>query len=220
MPMLGLSFIKKKREQFKANKLRKKLSSNIEKQIQFSLPYFLLLVLSTIISTLGLIADNPPVVIGSMLISPLIWSVFGLSLGLVTLDLKIFGQALKSFITAFLIVILVSAVVSKISGISVLTSQIKMRLAPNLVDLLIGLVAGAAGIVALYYPKASSPLYMTGISIALSLLPSLAVVGIGLSNFDWQVAFLSLILFLTNVIGVVIASSFVLLLLKFQTIKT
>lgn len=211
---------KKQKEKFEARRLRKDLTTDVEKQIQFSLPYFLLLVFSTVVSTLGLLAGSAPVVIGSMLISPLIWSIFGISLGLVTRSTRFLMQALKSFFVGMVVVLLVSIIATRLIGFTEITGEIYARLNLSLIDVLVGLAAGTVGIIALYYPKASSPLYLTGVSIALSLLPSLATVGIGISHFHWQIALSAILLFGANVLATILASSAVLFLLKFHHFKT
>lgn len=151
------------------HQLRQNLVANIEKQIQFSLPYFLLLILSAVIATVGLVANNCPVVIGSMLLSPLIWSVYGLSLGLVTTNFTVLIQAVKSFLVSITMVLLISLLVTSLIG--------------------------------------------------LSLLPSLAVVGISSSQLNWQLALKSAGLFSINIISIIIASSLVLFLLRFGSNK-
>ena len=56
---------------------------HIEEEVKFSLQYFVLLFLSVVIGTLGLIINNSVIIIGAMLISPLLWPIIGIALSTV-----------------------------------------------------------------------------------------------------------------------------------------
>ena len=56
--------------------------------------YFLLVILSCIIATLGLITDSVAVIIGAMLVAPLMSPIIGLSLASVAGEQRIFRKAL------------------------------------------------------------------------------------------------------------------------------
>ena len=79
------------------------------------------------------------------------------------------------------------------------------RTSPNLLDLGIALAAGAAGAYGQVRRHASDVL--TGVAVAVALVPPLAVVGITLQLTEWQLALGATLLFLANVVGIVIAAS-------------
>jgi uncharacterized membrane protein len=79
------------------------------------------------------------------------------------------------------------------------------RTSPNLLDLGIALAAGAAGAYGQVRRHAAEAL--TGVAVAVALVPPLAVVGITLQLTEWQLALGASLLFLANIVGIVIAAS-------------
>ncbi len=75
------------------------------------------------------------------------------------------------------------------------------------------MIAGLAGSFALVKPQLSETL--PGIAISVALIPPIAVVGIGLARFNWEIISGSLLLFLVNAIGVVFASMMTFSLMNF-----
>jgi len=79
------------------------------------------------------------------------------------------------------------------------------RTSPNLLDLGIALAAGAAG--AYGQVRCHAADVLTGVAVAVALVPPLAVVGVTLQLTEWQLAVGATLLFLANVVGIVIAAS-------------
>jgi hypothetical protein len=86
-----------------------------------------------------------------------------------------------------------------------LPAELMARTSPNLLDLGIALAAGAAGAYGQVRRHAADAL--TGVAVAVALVPPLAVVGITLQLTEWQLAVGAGLLFLANVVGIVIAAS-------------
>jgi hypothetical protein len=86
-----------------------------------------------------------------------------------------------------------------------LPAELIARTSPNLLDLGIALAAGAAGAYGQVRRHAADVL--TGVAVAVALVPPLAVVGITLQLTEWQLAVGAALLFLANVVGIVIAAS-------------
>jgi uncharacterized hydrophobic protein (TIGR00271 family) len=89
-------------------------------------------------------------------------------------------------------------------------SQITSRVSPGLMALVTALASGAAGAyITLREEIADS---MGGVAIAISLVPPLCVVGIGLSQGNWGAAGGAMLLFLTNFLAILLAGGLVFLL--------
>lgn len=192
-----------------------------EKQVYFlgesrlsSMSRFIMLMsFSATIATGGILADSTAVVVGAMLIAPLITPLMGVALGLVdgrpdrlrqSAVMAGAGIAVSIFIGWFLPFM-------GDFGLSVETnSQITARVSPTLLDLIIALAAGAAGAYALSNAKAGAS--MSGVAIAIALVPPLCVVGACLHQGDWSGAFGSWIGFSTNLVGIIGAGGIVFLL--------
>ena len=87
----------------------------VRKLMQSSTPdfdFFYFVALSVLMATLGLLADNTSIVIGSMLIAPLLYPILGLSLGLVMSNPSVFSRSVFTITKSFLIAIGVAVVVT------------------------------------------------------------------------------------------------------------
>ncbi len=51
--------------------------------------FFLMILLSVLMATFGLLLNSPAVVIGSMLVAPILFPIMGLSMGIVMVDSKL-----------------------------------------------------------------------------------------------------------------------------------
>ncbi len=169
--------------------------------------YASLMAFATAIAALGIQTDSTAVVIGAMLVAPLMTPIMATSLSLVlglprraarSLGL-VGGGVLIAVAFSFFIARYVPEVVELGAN-----SQIAARTAPTLLDLLIALAAGFAGGYAVCRPDVSDSL--PGVAIAVALVPPLAVVGITLAAGEFGLASGAFLLFLTNLVGIIIAS--------------
>ena len=176
--------------------------------------FWVLLILSVIIATLGVLADSTAVVIGAMLVAPLMTPIMGASAGIVN---GWTGRMTRSFATVaggVLVAIAVAWIVAAWTPQLVplaTNTQITSRISPTLIDLMIAIAAGAAGAYAIVDKRVSSSI--TGVAIAVALVPPLAVVGILLhaSNFDDALG--AFLLFLTNLVSIILVAGIVFLLM-------
>ena len=168
--------------------------------------FFVLLLLSAIIATYGVISDSVATVIGAMIVAPLMTPIMAVSLSVVSGDYRnimrsVFIVALGTVSTvgtAYVLAAILKGTV-QIAG----NSQITARTSPRLIDLIIALASGAAGAFATSREDVSDAL--PGVAIAVSLVPPLSVVGICLSSGAFRQALGALLLFLTNFLAIVIA---------------
>ena len=141
--------------------------------------FLLMLGLSTAIATFGLIANSAPAIIGAMIIAPLMTPIMGLSYGVVRLS---WPQIVRSAITVALgvaVVLAISFISARFIEIKVAGSEMLGRAFPSLLDLGVAMAAGAAGAYSLSRESIRSS--VAGVAISVSLVPPLAVAGIGLA---------------------------------------
>jgi uncharacterized hydrophobic protein (TIGR00271 family) len=93
-------------------------------------------------------------------------------------------------------------------------SQILSRVSPTTVDLMIAFAAGAAGAFAISRPDVADSL--PGVAIAVALVPPLTVIGITLEAGEWEFALGATLLFLTNLVGVILAAGITFVLVGFS----
>ena len=155
------------------------IAEDMQSSASPKLSFFVLLGLSTTIATFGLIANSAPAIIGAMIIAPLMNPIMGLSYGFIQLD---WGQILRSVTTlvlGVLVVIAISFVSTRVIEIKVTGSEMLSRAFPSLLDLGVAMASGAAGAFALSRESIRSSI--AGVAISVSLVPPLAVAGIGLA---------------------------------------
>ncbi len=170
------------------------------------LRFFVLLLLSAIIATYGVVSDSVATVIGAMIVAPLMTPIMAVSLSIVSGDhhnivrslLIVAAGTAATVGFAFLLALVVNESV-QVAG----NSQITARVSPRLIDLIIALASGAAGAFATGREDVSDAL--PGVAIAVSLVPPLAVVGICLAERAYGDALGAFVLFLTNFLAIVIA---------------
>jgi len=155
-----------------------------------------LLMCSIMIASLGLDLNSPAVIIGAMLISPLMSPILGVGLGIAVNDKEGVFISLQHFTVAILIALFTSTLYFLITPFGELTPEIEARTAPTLMDGLVAVFGGVAGIISVSRKDKSSAI--PGVAIATALMPPLCVTGYGLANTNWQVALNSFYLFFLN----------------------
>ena len=144
-----------------------------------SLGFFILLISSAVIASLGLISNSTAVVIGAMIVAPLMDPILSLAFGLAVSDGKLIRRSAVTIGFGVLAVIGTAALISLGLGISHVQSEITGRTSPNLIDLGIAIAAAVAGSFSMTRKQLSNSI--AGVAIAVALVPPLCVSGIGLT---------------------------------------
>lgn len=195
---------------------------SLDKSVRDVRDYALMVILSCIIATFGLVLNSAAVIIGAMLIAPLMSAILLFAMGLVQGDLKMLGHALVTLLLGVGIAVVMSIVLgvlvsaSGLNFLEELPNEILSRTRPTLFDLAIALAGGSAGAYAFAQPHLSATL--PGVAIATALMPPLCVVGIGLSQQRGDVSVGATLLFLANLVAIVFASCLVFTLVGFGPI--
>lgn len=178
--------------------------------------YYVLLSLSVIIATLGLLSDSSATIIGAMIVAPLMGPILGIAFSMVLANRRLLRRSSLALVTGVLLAIAIAALISRMIGIETLTPEISARVRPTLIDLGVALAAGGAGAFALSRRAISDAL--PGVAIAVALVPPLSVVGIGIATVSQQVTFGALLLFLTNLLGIIFSGGLVFLCQRYGSI--
>lgn len=200
---------------FLENRSETQRDEAVENLISESTPrndYFMMIFLAVSMATFGLITDNASVVIGSMLIAPLLSPILELGMGLVMTRPKLILRSsftvAKSVLIAVPTATLITVLFSRMAGLDHgLNAEILARLRPDAISGMIALVSGIAASYSLLKPHLNASL--PGVAVSASLVPPLAVTGIGAARLDWTVVSKSFALFLINAVLIVLASSVV-----------
>ena len=178
--------------------------------------FIAMLSLASAIATLGLMQNSPAVVIGSMLLAPMMTPMIGAGLALAQANWSLARLCAKSIALGFLLTLAVSYVVGEVAPArETLSPEVLSRGSPNVLDLMIALFAAIAATIAMARPGIAGA--VAGVAIATALVPPICAIGISLSLEKFQNALGALILFSTNLVAIVIASSFTFSLLGIVT---
>lgn len=198
---------------------QKKLLAKVTHNTHFSFSYIVLLISSSIVSTLGLLLDSPAVVIGGMIISPLMWPLMKISVGISYGKQKYVQQAMILLLSSIAVSLLSALFITVVSPLKFVNSEILARTNPTLIDIFVAVASGAVAALGMAQTRISDSL--AGVAVATSLMPPLCVSGIGLALLNIGIFAGGFLLFLTNVISIIFISIFTFLFLglKAQTNK-
>jgi uncharacterized hydrophobic protein (TIGR00271 family) len=180
-----------------------------------------LLGLSVVIATAGILGDSTATVIGAMIVAPLMTPIMATAAALVTGQVPRAVQSIALVLVGMAVVIGLSFVIAWFyrGAISFETnSQIVARTSPRVLDLIAALASGAAGAFCMSREDVSDSL--PGVAIAISLVPPLCVVGVSLANGEGASATGALLLFVTNALAILLAGGGILLLLGLSGAST
>ena len=192
----------------------------VEKLLEHSSPskdFFLMVVLSVLMATFGLLIDSSTVIIGSMLIAPILYPILSFAIGITMADFSLSSKAAITLTKAASLSVIIALFVTLLFSPSMgnQTKEILERTKPSLISIAVGVTAGLAAAFAMTKPKLNETL--PGIAISVALIPPLAVVGIGLANLDITMASNALLLFLINAAGIIFSASIIFSLMNFYS---
>jgi uncharacterized hydrophobic protein (TIGR00271 family) len=187
-----------------ASAARADLFAGLSSESAFGLNYVVLTLASCAIATLGLLENSVAVIIGAMIVAPLMPVIQALAFSALDGIARTFWRSLITLVVGMVLAIVLSASIARVVDLSSFGSEILARGRPNLLDLGIALAAGTVGAFARMRPSVASA--VAGTAIAVALMPPLCVVGIGAASADWDLSRGALLLFLTNLLGITLAS--------------
>jgi uncharacterized hydrophobic protein (TIGR00271 family) len=174
-------------------------------ETQLNWTFAILLILSTVLATLGLFINSASVIIGAMLLAPLMQPIVGLSMGVLRRDTGLLISGTRSIVVGVGLVLVSAMGIAWMTPIHELGSEMAARLSPTILDLIVAIASGVAAAYAKNNPKISGSL--VGVAIAVALVPPLSVAGIGLGWGDVAMFANAMLLFVTNLVGIVFAAA-------------
>ncbi|MGQ4647994.1 DUF389 domain-containing protein [Lyngbya aestuarii] len=180
-----------------------RLRESLLQDSQLTINYLVLIISSCLIATFGLLINSAAVIIGAMIIAPLMLPLRGFSFAALEGDRILLRSSFLSIFIGTLLGIACSWLVGTVIGLPEFGEQVLARTQPNLIDLLIAVVAGGISGYAKIRPSIGDAL--PGTAIAVALMPPLCVVGLTLSQGELNSSWGAFLLYLTNLIGINLA---------------
>jgi uncharacterized hydrophobic protein (TIGR00271 family) len=172
-----------------------------------------ILICSIFIASIGLNISSTAVIIGAMLISPLMGPILGVGLAVGTNDFKTLIKSLKNYGIMVGISLLAATIYFLISPLNEATPELMSRVSPTILDVLVAVFGGLAGVIAISCEKPTN--IIPGVAIATALMPPLCTAGYGLANGNLTYFAGALYLFLLNSVFICLTTFIVIRYLHF-----
>lgn len=179
--------------------------------------FYFLVILSTLITALGLLANNVILVIGGMMVAPLLSPILALALGIVINDSKVILRSVKILSFSFVFAFLVAFIVGIFTLSNITETDLIKIMQPNLFVVFVAIVAGLAA--SYTWVKTGLNATLAGVAVTVTLIPPLAAIGLAVSKGEWILAGNVFKVFLLNVFGIIVASLIVFSLMDFYKCK-
>lgn len=176
---------------------RHELYEEISKAARVTRVYIAMVVLSSIVATIGLDRNSVAIVIGAMVIAPLLGPNVALALATTLGDLPLAKQAALTSAAGIVTVTLISLLLGALLHVNPTLSELASRTHVGLSDIALALVAGCAGALAF---TAGVSAVLVGVMVAVALLPPMVTFGLLLGGGQLSLALGAASLLLANLI--------------------
>jgi uncharacterized hydrophobic protein (TIGR00341 family) len=164
--------------------------------------FYLLIALSAVVASLGLLKNDVAVIIGAMVIAPLYGPNASLAVGTSLGDTRLLASSLKALGLGLGLALGLSALVGAILPVDASIPSIATRSVVGYTDVALALAAGAAGALAFTSGRVRA---LTGVVVAVALLPPIVAFGLLLGSRQVSLAWGALLLTAANVICINLA---------------
>lgn len=175
---------------------REEIFTQVEKGSQLSSNYLVLIALSAIVSSIGLLENNVAVIIGAMVIAPLLGPNIAFALGTTMGDSKLIIKALNALSAGFALAIVVAIAIGYVWPDLLYSDEVLARTNVTFAGASIALASGAAGALSLVTSVSG---VLVGVMVAVALMPPATTIGLMLSTGDYQAAFGATLLLAMNI---------------------
>ena len=186
--------------------VRESLYNNVEKNSHLDINFVVLVILSTIVVAIGLVANNVAVVIGAMVIAPLLGPNLAFGFGTALGDIYLMRKSAITTFVGIALAIALSAIIGVIWPIEFLSSELVARTDVGLDSVALALASGAAAALSLTSGLSS---LLVGVMVAVALLPPAAALGIMLGQGEAELAIGAGLLLAINIVCLNLASNIV-----------
>ncbi len=197
----------------------------VEEVIESSTPrksFFVMIAVSAVLATMGILDDNAAVIIGGMLVAPMLSPILAIALGIEMADIKLIRRSFKVVVLAVVYAIgssLIFALLLNQGEVNVenLNHEMSLRVQIGLTTILIALVAGFGASLSLVRSELAK--FMSGVAIAVALIPPLSMSAVGISILDFNIFYNAFASFCINLVGIILAALVVFSLVKLSDAK-
>jgi uncharacterized hydrophobic protein (TIGR00341 family) len=166
--------------------------------------FYVLLIGAVVLAIGGIFADSIPVLIASMIVAPLAYPILAIGLGITVGDLRLVGRVALLFGFSCFVALGIAMLAAVLFDADRVKDVYITFTGNRYLAVVVAVVAGAIAAYGMIRPKVAS--VITGVAIAVSLMPPLVATGIGYASGDMALARDAAVLFLLNIAGILTAS--------------
>ena len=182
---------------------REELYDRIERGARLDSNFLLMVALSTIVASIGLIENNIAVVIGAMVIAPLLGPNISLAFATSLGDNGLIWKSLKTNVAGIGLALSMAIVIGRLWPMYLDSSELLLRTDVGLDSVTLALASGAAAVLSITTSLAST---LVGVMVAVALLPPAATLGMMLGGGQYELATGAGLLLAVNVVCVTLAA--------------
>ncbi|WP_417514420.1 TIGR00341 family protein [Minwuia sp.] len=190
---------KAKKKRITGGLSREELGNQIARGAELDKNFGLLVALSAVVATIGLMEDNVAVVIGAMVIAPLLGPNLALAFGSAVGDFEMIRKAMMTNAVGVALTLAFSIGIGLLFEINLDSEELLSRTSVNLSSIAVALASGSAAALSLTTGLSAT---LVGVMVAVALLPPAATVGILLGWQQFALAAEALLLLAVNVVCV------------------
>lgn len=164
--------------------------------------YVIQVVLATVVAAVGLLRDQPAIVIAAMVIAPLLGPNMALALGATLGDTSLIRRSIRASLVGVSIAFGLSLGLGLVPGFDASVDEIASRTSVGAADVALALASGVAGTLAFTSGKGGA---LVGVMVAIALLPPTVVAGAMVGAGRWSEALGAGLLLGVNVVCVNLA---------------
>jgi uncharacterized hydrophobic protein (TIGR00341 family) len=207
-------------EELKSRVSVEEIESTIKEGMELNIDFYLFIMIAAIIAAAGLILNSVAIIIGSMIISPLMGPILGVSYGMISKNYLLVKKGILGQFLSIIIAIVIGALLASLAFLAYnspsITNEMMSRKFPTVFDLVVSIGAGLAVGFAITGKIQSS---LVGIAIAVSLMPPAVNIGLALIYGDLVLSFGSFILLISNIIAINLMAIFIFKLKKIKILE-
>ncbi|MEU4398912.1 DUF389 domain-containing protein [Micromonospora orduensis] len=193
------------------------IAAKTGEQTELSGTYLVLIVVATMIAGIGVLLDQPILIVGAMVVGPEFGPLAALCVALLRRRLDVIGRSVQALTVGFLAAMVATVLSTWALTAAGLVSEEMLRAdrpltsfiwRPDALSWVVGLLAGVAGMLSLTSKKSGS---LVGVLISVTTVPAAANVAVAAAYGVWDEAGGSALQLVINVCAIVLAGLLTLL---------
>ncbi|KCZ89463.1 TIGR00341 family protein [Hyphomonas johnsonii] len=195
---------------------REELYSDVASGARLDRDFLIMVVLSTIVATIGLNSDGIAAVIGAMVIAPLLGPILGFSMGAALGDFDLLKRGSVTLAVGIATALATSLIISFFLPLDLNSRELMSRAEVRLDGLALAMAAGGAAALSLTRRQGAA---LVGVMVAAALLPPGAALGLFAGSGEFSLALRAALLLALNIASLVLSALIVFRLRKIRPRK-